>query len=95
MPYQKQLLEKVVNFLYSGCLDCDNLSLGPLLELLDLLKMLSMDSPVYSAVKDFALRKIDDGGFPLEICVKHLRDAERLLLEEVSEGLISLVIFKT
>ena len=41
MPYTKAVLEKVIIYLCSGKMDCEGMEFRPLLDLLDLLKMMN------------------------------------------------------
>ena len=46
LPYPKVVVEKVVTYLYSGEMDCDDMELGPLLDLMELLKMMNLTEEV-------------------------------------------------
>jgi len=87
MPYSKAVLEKVVIYLYTGKMNCEEMTLGALLDLMDLLNLTNLPK-VFEAVENFSISKMKKGEFPLSDCLKSLDDCSRLGLETVGETLL-------
>ena len=85
MPYGKTALEKLITYLYSGKMDCEDLTLGSLLELMDLLNLTNFPK-VYGAVEKFTKSKILKGAFSFPDCLRSLDQSSRLGLETVMES---------
>jgi len=107
MPYSKAVLDKVIIYLYSGKMDCEDLALRPLMDLLELLKLMNL-STKFSELVDFTVTKIKyqctfvkgwsfclpkkGKTFPLSDCLKSLDDSSKLGLEKVEETLLELLV---
>ena len=87
LPHTKAVLEKLIVFLYSGNMDCQNLSLTQLLELLQLLDFMNLPREL-ARVENFILSKILGGKFILTDCLESLECAAILCLETVQEALL-------
>ena len=81
MPYSKSVLEKVVMFLYSGKMNCEDLMLSSQLELLDLLNLTNLPE-VFGVVEKFTVSNHERGLFSLDQC-------SRLGLVTVGEALLT------
>ena len=88
MPYTKAVLEKVIIYICGGKMDCEDMEFRPLLDLLDLLKMMNL-SEEFSAVEGFTKDSIKKGSFPIPDCLKYLDDSSKLGLNSVGETLLS------
>ena len=88
MPYSKSVLEKVVVFLYSGKMSCEDLSLSSLLDLMDLLNLTNLPEE-YVAVETFTINKMKKESFSLSDCLRALDHCSRLGLETVGSGLMT------
>ena len=66
LPYAKSVLEKVIIFLYSGELKFDDLDLKPVLDLMELLKLLNLPME-FSTVESFAMGNIKKGKFSFSV----------------------------
>ena len=86
LPHTKAVLEKVIVYLYSGHLECQDLALAQLLELLQLLDFMNLHRELAS-VEEFILNKILGGKFALEECLKGLEVSSTLAVETVQEAL--------
>ena len=87
MPYSKAVLEKVVLYLYSGVMDCQDMSLKLLMDLIEVLDMmnLSMES---ATVEGFTIDNIKKRKFLLSSCLLYLNDCSKMGLTTVGETLI-------
>ena len=74
LPYTKALMEKVVLYLYSGKMDCNDLDLGQMLDLLGLLDFMNLPEEA-SSLEEFTKKKIVDGKFSLSECIQNLENA--------------------
>ena len=90
MPYTKAVLEKLVRYLYSGQLACEDMSLQSLLELMGLLNMVNLATEL-AAVEGLAKDKIKKRKFSLSDCLMALDETSRHGLESVGEVLVSLL----
>ena len=79
--YSKSVLEKVVMFLYSGKMNCEDLMLSSQLELLDLLNLTNLPE-VFGVVEKFTVSNHERGLFSLDQC-------SRLGLVTVGEALLT------
>ena len=85
LPHSKAVLEKVIVYLYSGNMDCQDLALAQLLELLQLLDFINLPRE-FSTVEDFIVNNILGGRFLPEECLKNLEYSFTLCLETVQEA---------
>ena len=74
MPHTKAVMEKVVLYICSGKMDCDDLDLGQMLDLLGLLDLMNL-SGEFSSLVDFTTRKIVEGKFGFSDCLENLEDS--------------------
>ena len=88
MPYTKTVMEKVVFYLYSGQLKYQDLALGCLLDLMDLLNLTNLHDE-FVAVERSTMIKIKRSDFSLSDCLKSLDHCSRLGLETVGEALLT------
>lgn len=88
MPYTKAVLEKVVIFLYSGKMSCQEMTLTSLLDLMDLLNLTNLHEE-FGAVEKFVISKMKKGSFSLSDCLRSLDHCSRLGLETVGTSLIT------
>ena len=77
LPYPKVVVEKVVTYLYSGEMDCDDMELGPLLDLMELLKMINLTEEV-KQVERYTDDKIFRRGFFFQDCLKNLEKSFKI-----------------
>merc|ERR1719507_1254292 len=87
LPYPKAVIEKVVVYLYSGKLSCDDLALRSLLDLLELLNMMNL-SEQFLKVEAFVVKKIVNHKYPYSDCLKSLDDSSKMGLQTVGETLL-------
>ena len=85
LPHSKAVLDKVIVYLYSGNMDCQDLALAHLLELLQLLDFINLPRE-FSKVEDFIVNNILGGKFLPEECLKNLEYSFTLCLETVQEA---------
>ena len=71
LPFTKAVLEKLVRYLYSGQLACEDMSLHSLRELMRLLDFVNLPDEVAS-VEIFTRQKVNLGKFSLSDCVEAL-----------------------
>jgi len=83
----KEMLELVKEFLYTGKLNTEKLSLRDLLDLLNLLRFLNLE--IFSEVKEFTKTKINDGGFSYEMLLILSSTAEALDFKEINDLMIN------
>ena len=88
MSYSKSVLEKVVCYLYTGKINCEDLLLSAQLELLDLLNLTNLPE-VFGVVEKFTVSKITKGDFSLPDCLRALDQCSRLGLVTVGEALLT------
>ena len=88
MPYSKAVLDKMIIYLYSGKMACDDMSLQSLLDLMELLNYVNL-SEEFSAVEGFAVDNIKAGKFSLSDCLKGLADCSLAGLQAVLEALLA------
>ena len=88
LPYPKVVLDKMVLYLYSGQLGCDDLSLRALMDLLELFNMMNLPSE-YGKVEEYTSDNIKKGKFSLSDGLKCLEDSSKLGLKAVGEALLS------
>jgi len=87
MPYSKDILDRVILYLYSGQMNYDDLTLRPILDLLELLDLMNLPMEL-SELEDFTLTSIRNGSFPFTDCIKSLDDSFKLGLLKVGSGLL-------
>ena len=90
LPFTKAILEKLVRYLYSGQLACEDMSLQSLLELMGLLNMVNLATEL-AAVEGLVKDKIKKRKFSLSDCLMALDETSRHGLESVGEVLVSLL----
>ena len=88
LPYPKAVIEKVVTYLYSGKLSCDDLALRPMLDLLELLNLMNLSNQ-YLEVEAFTVRSIIKHQYPYSDCLKSLDDSSKMGLQTVGETLLT------
>ena len=88
MPYSETVIRKVVIYIYSGKMDCDDLVLGQLLELLDLLRLVDLTRE-FSKVEEFFRVNIKKACYPLSDCLEGLDDSSKRRLEKVEAELLA------
>ena len=89
MSYSKSVLEKVVCYLYTGKINCEDLLLiSQLLELLELLDMTNLPEG-FGVVEKFTVNKIKRGDFSLPDCLRALGHSSRLGFETVGLALLN------
>ena len=87
LPHTKTVLEKVVTYLYSGQMDCEQMDVTSLLELLGLLSYMNLSEEL-STVELFAVERIKSGHFPLLDCLKALDISSQFGLEMAGQTLV-------
>ena len=88
LPYRKVVIEKVVTYLYSGEMDCEDLSLRSLLDLLELLNIMNLPGK-YSVVEAFTVKNVIYEKYPLVDCLKSLDECSKMGLKSVGETLLA------
>ena len=88
LPYSKAVLDKLVLYLYSGQLDCEEMALRPLLDLMELLNLINF-AMEFSTVESFVINNIKEGKFPFSDCLKTLDYSSTLGLKTVGESLLA------
>ena len=71
LPFTKAVLEKLVRYLYSGQLACEDMSLHSLRELMRLFDFVNLPNE-FSSVESFTREKVNLGKFSLLDCVEAL-----------------------
>ena len=79
MPFTKTVVEKLIQYIYSGQMDGEEMSPGSLLKLMDLPKE-------FSAVEGFTEEKIKDEKFLIPHCFKSLYNYSKLASGIVQEA---------
>ena len=87
LPHTKAVLEKLIVYLYSGNMDCQDLALAQLLELLQLLDFINLHSEL-ARVEEFILNKILKGKFSRGDCLTCLEASSMLAVETVQVALL-------
>ena len=90
LPFTKAVLEKLVRYLYSGQLACEDMSLQSLLELMGLLNMVNLATELVE-VEGLVKDKIKKRKFSLSDCLMALDETSRHGLESVGVVLVSLL----
>ena len=88
LPYSKAVMEKLVAFLYSGQLNCEDLGLGPMLDLLGLFDLTNISKELKILTK-YTVKKINRGNFTLSDCLGNLDVSSMLGLVGVGEALLA------
>ena len=86
LPFTKAVLEKLVRYLYSGQLACEDMSLPSLRELMRLFDFVNLCNEV-SSVEIFTREKVNIGKFSLSDCVEALDQPQ----DSITETLQSIV----
>ena len=87
LPHTKAVLEKVIVYLYSGQMDCEQMTVPSLLELMGLLNYMNL-SEEFSTLELFASDRIKSGEFPLLDCLKALDISSQFGLESAGQTLV-------
>ena len=87
MPYSKVVLEKVILYICSGSMVCDDLALGSMLDLLALLDLMNLPNE-FATLVDFTVGKIAEEKFPISECLGNLDHSSKLGLETVGKALL-------
>jgi len=85
----KEMLELVKEYLYTGKMNTENLSLKDLLDLLNLLRFLNLE--IFSEVKEFTKTKINDGGFSFEKLLILSSTAEAKNFHEINDLMLNYI----
>ena len=88
LSYTKALLDKLVLYLYGGQLDCEEIALGPLLDLLELLNLINF-AMEFSTVESFVINNIKEGKFSFADCLNSLDYSSKMGLNTVGETLLA------
>ena len=88
LPYSREVVKRVVLYIYTGKLNGEDLALRSLLDLMELLNMMNFPME-FSKVQKFITTKIKNGNFPLSDCLKGLDDSSKMGLKTVGETLLS------
>ena len=88
LPHSKAVMEKFVLFLYSGQLNCGDLGLGSMLDLLGLFDQTNLPNEL-RIVSDFTVKKIAEGNFTFSDCLENLDDSSKPGLGGVVEALLA------
>ena len=80
LPFTKAVLEKLVRYLYSGQLACEDMSLQSLRELMVLFDYVNLPNE-FSSVESFTREKVNLGKFSLLDCVEALDNFPDSILE--------------
>ena len=88
MHYPKAVLDKVILYLYSAQLDCDEMSLRAMMDLLEIFNLMNLPSE-YGKVEAYTLDNIKKGTYPMSDCLKYLEDSSKLGLVVIWEALLS------
>ena len=88
LPYPKVVIEKVVTYLYSGKMSCDEMALRPLLDLLELLNMMNL-SEQFLKLEAFVVKNIVNKKYPFPDCLKCLDVSSKMGLDTVGETLLA------
>ena len=88
LPYTKAVVEKVVLYLYSGEMTCDDLALGQMLDLLELLNSMNLPEE-FSSLEDFTMDTIwSYEKFSLSVCLDNFEKSYKLGLEVLGDCLL-------
>ena len=88
LPYSKAVMEKFVLFLYSGQLNCEDLGLGPMLDLLGLFDLTNISKEL-KILTEYTVKKIKEGNFTFSDCLENLDDSSKPGLGGVVEALLA------
>ena len=88
LPYSKAVMEKFVLFLYSGQLNCEDLGLGPMLDLLGLFDLTNVSKEL-KILTEYTVKKIKEGNFTFSDCLENLDDSSKPGLGGVVEALLA------
>ena len=88
MPFTKPVLDKLIIYLHSGEADCESLELGQLLELMDLLNLVSLSTELTS-LENHVMKNIDEDLYLLSDCLKGLRISLQRGLETIELKLLA------
>ena len=87
LPYPKAVVEKVIIYLYSGEMDCDDLGLGSLLDLLEFLEVTKLTEEL-KQVETFTAEKIEARKFCCLECLNNLNKCSLIRLESIEDTLM-------
>ena len=88
LPYSKAVMEKFVLFLYSGQLDCGDLGLRSMLDLLGLFDLINLSKEL-KILTEYTVKKINEGNFTFSDCLEKLDVSFKLGLVDVGEALMA------
>ena len=87
LPHSKVVMEKLVTFLYSGQLNCEDLGLGPMLDLLGLFDLTNLPNEL-RILTEYTVKKINEGNFSFSDCLENLDVSSKLGLVGAGEALL-------
>ena len=87
LPYPKTVVEKLITYLYTGEMVFEDLQLGLLLDLLDLLRLMNL-SEDFKHVESYVLDNITRGHFSDSDCLTNLDRSSMLRMDAVGETLL-------
>ena len=88
LPHSKVVMEKLVTFLYSGQLDCEDLGLGSMLDLLGLFDLINLSKEL-KILTEYTVKKINEGNFTFSDCLGNLEFSSMLGLVGVGKALLA------
>ena len=88
LPHSKAVMEKFVLFLYSGQLNCGDLGLRSMLDLLGLFDLINLSKEL-KILTEYTVKKIKEGNFTFSDCLENLDVSSKLGLVGVGEALLA------
>ena len=88
LPYPKTVVEKLITYLYMGEMVFEDLQLGLLLDLLDLLRLMNL-SEEFKQVESDVLVYINKARFSSSDCLTNLDKSSNLQMDAVGETLLA------
>ena len=79
LPFPKAVVEKGIVYLYSGQMDCSDLNLGSLLDMLEFLSLLNLTEE-FEQVESFTVKKIQKSKFSYLECLKNINKCSLSLI---------------
>ena len=88
LPHSKAVMEKFVLFLYSGQLNCGDLGLRSMLDLLGLFDLINLSKEL-KILTEYIVKKIAERNFTFSDCLENLDDSSKPGLGGVVEALLA------